>query len=373
MKKQMMVNEIFFLRSVACLSIVFIHAIAITLQSNHYSVSSFSYRFYDSMNILLYFGTPMFIFISIFLLSFSYRNKEMPKNFLNKRLKLIYVPFIIMAFFYSIPYMSSFSDWGVKFVANAVIGDFHGYFVLIIFQFYVIYLLVHKQLKKMSPFKVISFAFLVNIAYLSFFNYTEPLSFPFAEYIWERFYWVPFVGWIFYFAVGYYSGLYFEKVVSYVKKYKNIVLFGPLLSSFILLYLYHNEILVIHSSKRIDILLHTTIVAMFLFLIATKIKNNIPSFLLTISKYSFGIYLLHFFYILALQYVLNLISVSLPISISIFALFSASIFLSIATIQFLNQWNFGQYIVGKVGVGLKNNNLDNKSKKYREEHLKYSS
>lgn len=347
-----MIKEIFIMRSIACLCIVFIHAIGVGLTTTSQETGAFSAVIFDSINIILYFGTPMFIFISELLIAYSYKNRKIPDHFLSKRFKLIFLPFLFMAVFYSIPHATSLGDWGTKVFLNAVIGDFHGYFVLIIFQFYLLHLILHKHLKNWNPKVVLTVTLLINVTYLAVFNFTNPANIPFGAYIWERFYWVPFLGWIFYFALGFYCGHYYERFVSLIKEHRKWVLMAPVVTTALMLFLYHSEWLTVHSSKRIDLLLHTTAVSFFIFYVATQLKQ-LPNWLISISQYSFGIYLLHFFYILFIDLIYNQLSIQLGI-FYIFILFAASTISSIGTIYYLNKWKYGQYIVGKIGIGYKN-------------------
>ena len=353
MQNSKMINELFALRAIACLSIVFLHAIDTALFSvNTLEIRSAAVYVFDSINLFLYFGTPMFIFMSELIIVYSYRNKKIPDHFLAKRVKFILIPFLLMAVFYSIPYMGSFSEWSTKVFLNAVIGDFHGYFVLIIFQFYILHLLLHRFLKKWNPKVVLSVSLLINISYLAYFNFSTPPSFLFAEYIWTRYYWVPFLGWIFYFTLGYYCGYYYENFLALIKKYKNVILIAPVFSTGILLFLYHSELVSVHSSKRIDIIFHTTVLSLFLFYVTNRLRK-IPEFLIKISQYSFGIYLLHMFYISVADFIYQLYPVKMGIYY-IFLLFFSSLILSMLTIYYMNQWKFGQYFVGKIGIGKRN-------------------
>lgn len=78
-------SEMFVLRSIACLSIALLHAL---------------YRVYDdgntpwveSVGLLLTFGTPVFVFISQFVLSFAYPD-GIPAKFWEKRIKYILLPY----------------------------------------------------------------------------------------------------------------------------------------------------------------------------------------------------------------------------------------------------------------------------------------
>ena len=49
------------------------------------------------------------------------------------------------------------------------------------------------------------------------------------------------------------------------------------------------------QSKRVDIIFYTISLTFLFFYIASRMQN-IPSFLIEVSKYSFGIYLLHPFF-----------------------------------------------------------------------------
>ncbi|EEL84397.1 intercellular adhesion protein C [Bacillus cereus AH1272] len=98
------INEIFFLRGIACLSIVFIHAISsavnnYNMRSNVELQSMGNYLF--AIQLLLMYGTPMFIFISEFIISFSYKDR-LPQNFFKKRIQFILVPYICMGIFYAV-------------------------------------------------------------------------------------------------------------------------------------------------------------------------------------------------------------------------------------------------------------------------------
>ncbi|MGO4886837.1 acyltransferase family protein [Anaerobacillus sp. MEB173] len=358
MKNPSMINEMFVLRSIACLSIVFLHSIDIAMRSlSIRDLGVFAYQFFDSLQMFLYFGTPAFIFISEFIIAYSYRSKKIPDHFLAKRVKYILLPFLFMAFFYSIPYATSFSDWSIKFFLNAVIGDFHGYFVLIIFQFYFAHLIFHRYLKNNSPVLIIMLSFIINIAYLAFFNFTQPWNIPYAEYIWNRFYWVLLFGWIFYFSVGYYCGLYYEAFIEGLHKYKYIVLLLPIVTSSLLLLFYHFDIVTIHSSKRVDILFHAIAISFFILYIAKKLKNT-PPLLILISQYSFGIYLLHMFYISIVDFLFQRYDILIGATY-IFVLFLFSTVSSILTIHYMNKWQYGKFFIGKLGIGPKTNSATN--------------
>ncbi|RKL69304.1 adhesin [Salipaludibacillus neizhouensis] len=352
MKSQGMIKEIFVLRSIGCLSIVFLHSVHAALMTVPIrEMGELEAITFDSIQMLLYYGTPMFIFISEFLISYSYRNRDVPPGFLKKRLRFILIPYFVMAVFYSLPFiMQGWESWSLKLVRNIFIGDYHGYFILIIFQFYLFHLYFYRYLKAWSPKIVLPIALIINATYLMIFNFTlPPESLPFSTYVWERFYWIPLFGWIFYFALGFYAGLYYELFIEALKKWRYIIIIGPVLSSIMLLYFYHSGFLSVHSSKRTDILIHTTMLSMFLFYITTRFTRPSP-FLVFISQYSFGIYLLHYFFIFLGDAIFRLYPIDIGFSY-ILVLFVFSIGCSIASIYFLNKWKYGHLVIGKIGVG----------------------
>ncbi|WP_280770992.1 acyltransferase family protein [Salipaludibacillus daqingensis] len=353
-KNQGMIKEIFVLRSIGCLSIVFLHSIFIALTTVPIrEMGELAAISFDSVQMILYYGTPMFIFISEFLISYSYRDRPLPDNFLRKRARFILIPYFVMAIFYSIPFILEGIDvWTVKLLMNIFVGDYHGYFILIIFQFYLFHYFFHRYLKVLSPRFVLTIAFIINAGYLIIFNFTTPPEMiPFSTYIWERFYWIPLFGWIFYFALGYYSGLYYQSFIHSLQKFRYIIIIGPLLTSILMLYLYHSGFLQVHSSKRTDILLHTTMFSLFLFYVTSKFKTP-PRILVFISQYSFGIYLLHYFYIFLADYLFRLYPLNIGFTY-IILLFTFSIVSSILTIYVLNKWKYGYLMIGKVGAPYK--------------------
>ena len=86
------IDEIFLMRSIACLSIVFLHGIARSFLEENGIVGSIS--------LLLTFGTPTFVFISEFILARSYP-EQLPTNFWGKRVKYVLFPYLLFGTFYA--------------------------------------------------------------------------------------------------------------------------------------------------------------------------------------------------------------------------------------------------------------------------------
>lgn len=90
------VQEIIILRSIACLTVVFIHAITRS-PSTFDSVNKMDIVF-SYLQLLLMYGTPMFVFISEFVLAYNYKDR-IPDKFISKRIKFILLPLYVWVFF----------------------------------------------------------------------------------------------------------------------------------------------------------------------------------------------------------------------------------------------------------------------------------
>lgn len=343
MNNSKLINEVFWLRCIACIAVTFGHAI----QKGyiHYTDPSLhqmgSYILY--MGVL--FGVPVFVFISEFLLSNKYVNK-VPPGFIKKRLKILLVPYIFMSFVFALFEVKTWAIQNllIEISRNIFLGESTVYFILIIFQFYLLHILFSKHLNRLSPKVVISAAFIINIAYLGFFNFVEAPSNTFAQYFWNPGYWMPFVGWIFYFVLGYYCGKNYQTVLGVVRKYNKLVLIMPFVT-LIGVFLMNKYYLIGQSSKRIDILLYATAMIFLIMYIASMAKKT-PKLIMIISNYSFSIFLLNEFFFLLFSNVeppafMNILSYSLTV-------FFLSLLSSIGLANVLNKIILGKYLVGKV-------------------------
>lgn len=168
---------------------------------------------------------------------------------------------------------------------------------------------------------------------------------------------MPFTGWVFYFALAYYCGKNYQTFMQYIEKYK-VWIYAALPVS-IALILYNN----VYSSfgfgsKRMDMILFTVLLIFVLFLAFRHVKK-MPPILSAISQYSFGIYLLHWFYLQMMDLAVESFHWSLGY-LEIPLLFIGGIACSYLTINILNRMKIGKYIVGRVNVPKSATTLSNR-------------
>ncbi|MFD1639746.1 acyltransferase family protein [Evansella tamaricis] len=335
----MIINEAFWLRSIACLAVAVTHAVNTTL-GNYEMTSKLHEYVLILIRFMAFFGTPAFVFISELILSHAYP-KKVPKDFLKKRGKFLLFPFLFIAVLYAAIISNNMGDFFQNTFKHLFLGGFYGYFILIIFQFYLLHILFQKYLNKWDPKKVLVISLFINILYLAYFNLSAPLTIPQGEYIWLRGYWLPFVGWIFYFVLGFYCGRNFVWFKEKLHQYKRLVYAMPIFSLFLIIFLVRSDLITVVSSKRVDMLIYTVSIIFAIILLSSQYER-IPPFILWISKYSFNIYLLHKIFL----YYLPAMSFLHPLVYFIFA-YVYSISASIATAKILSYFPVSHYFIGK--------------------------
>src|SRR5690625_4060983 len=342
MSKQPLIHEVFWLRCIACLAVTFGHGI----QNGYLQFTEASS--YHTITYILYmailFGVPVFVFISEFLLANKYA-AGVPKGFLKKRLQILLMPYVFMNIVYALFTVETWTltNFLIRVSRNIFLGESSIYFVLIIFQFYLLHMLCSKYLNRLSPKIVLPVTFVINFAYLGFFNFVEAPDHVVAAYLWNPGYWMPFLGWIFYLALGFYCGRNYQTVLSMLRKYRIVVFAMPVITFMIMLFM-NKYFLIDQSSKRVDMLLFASSMIFLVMYVSSMIKQP-PKIVMVISNYSFSIFLINpFFFLLLLNLkppaFLNVLSYSI-------LAFIVSTVLSIGTSYVLNKTSIGKYIVGQ--------------------------
>ncbi|URT70206.1 acyltransferase family protein [Cytobacillus firmus] len=341
------INSVFWLRAIACIAVVMGHSIQLTNVEFKHLSNDFYSLFLNYLLAAGLFGTPIFVFISELLLSKKYP-VQLPKGFFRKRFGYILLPYIFMNIIYAIIEVKRISIETIllEIVKNIFLGHSVLYFVLIIFQFYFLHVKLNKFLNRFSPSVVLPLALLVNVIYLGIFNFTNPPNFFIAQEIWRFGYWLPFIGWVFYFSLGFYCGKYFNEFLSLIIKNKYIILLLPVFTFLLFVIINKYNLINFTNSKRIDMVLYTTSVIFLIILFTTIFIKKVPKIIMIISNYSFCIYLMHMLFI-------HLIELASPpmffnkLSYLIIVLIT-SITCSILSAHIFNKAAFGKYLIGNV-------------------------
>ncbi|WP_444999930.1 acyltransferase family protein [Halomonas mongoliensis] len=131
------IEEIYWLRAYGCLAVFSFHLLD-HLNQRLDTLAT------DLARIPTVLGTPIFIFISIFLFSMRYGNR-IPRGFLGSRVKYVMVPYLVYGLAYSVAEFLRLRAVGVEaglwetLREYLVYAGWHGYFLIIAAQFYAFY------------------------------------------------------------------------------------------------------------------------------------------------------------------------------------------------------------------------------------------
>lgn len=340
------VNEIFVIRAFACLSVVFLHAISSSFKIADLVSADMEALWRSTMMMLLY-GTPTFILISEFLLAHSYPER-LPDGFFRKRVKYILLPYIAMAIIYNLfqiwynGYELEASAFMLNSLKTIFLGQYHGYFILIIFQFYLLHPLFQKYIYRNFKMRwVIILSFLISFSYQACFN---AFKIPY-EQVYSG---ILFPGWLVYFTTGFYAGKNYQLLKETIGRYVKVLVPLFILSFAVLLITYF----IIHferiNSRRADIIPYTLIAASLMFYAASHIRK-IPLLVVEISSCSLGIYLIHPFVLrLVERYLAPYMLLGEYAIIYVVFAFLLALSASMVTVYLLNMIKIGPYIVGRV-------------------------
>ncbi|WP_422123873.1 acyltransferase family protein [Planococcus sp. X10-3] len=336
-------NEINIIRAMMCLAIVGTHAISNYLRN--IEVDQVAYDQYILwIRFALLCSTPIFILLSETLISKNYPD-GLRKGFFTKRVRYILIPYLLVGLIVS--YRSSGGDLA-KFMdvimLKVVYGQWYGFFVIVIFQFYILHWLIGKYLARINPIAPIVISFAISFAHVyGYAHITAYQEFILNEYpLWYK---THIFMWLFYFIVAFYIGQYYEQLVNFLTNKIWIPLLMAVSSFGIIVYNYTQMDYTRISSERYDMLLYS--VSAFFLLVALIRKFNFTSQTLVLfSNFSFFIYLTHMIF---LPYFVRL---SMTFGENFFAYVISMTFLTVSScigVAFLlYQSPITRYITGKI-------------------------
>lgn len=111
-------------------------------------------------------AVPMFIFASGFALTYSFSNKPLPwGKFMTRRFTKIVIPYLVWCIIYYSMFLSTkVLVWNpLDFIKMIITGNlvFHLYFVVIIMQFYIIFNLIYRGVKRIPGYIALPACFII--------------------------------------------------------------------------------------------------------------------------------------------------------------------------------------------------------------------
>ncbi|MDN4493746.1 acyltransferase [Ureibacillus aquaedulcis] len=308
MIKKEKLNEISIVRAIAILGVLFVHSTSfITVEL---PTVSRSYVFYNFLNTFFKYGTPTFIFLSSFVLFYNYANREITKkmllNFYRRRLLYIVVPYLIFSVFYFALTVHLYYDYTLTealtiFTQKVLTGKAytHLYFVFISIQLYLIFPLVLYLVQKykwVSKYAiliglVIQWTFVILNHYFFHITFKGSISLSYMAY----------------YFLGIYLGVHFEQFRTYLKSNKRHLISALWLISGILyvyvMYLTRKGLatydsLVYEFFWNVFTYFAAVFYFGFAFTIYDKLNVGLRKALLYLGDISFGVYLIHPFFLL---------------------------------------------------------------------------
>lgn len=307
--KRKTIQEIYLVRTLAILGVLMVHStsqVTVDLHSD-----SGLYPIYNFLNIFFKFGTPTFIFLSAFVLFYSYLDRDLTyplmKRFYKNRLKFILIPYVIFSAFYFFTLAIHFNYYGndyaemfSNFFNRLATGKAyaHLYFVFISIQFYILFpLLLWVMQKKRALIKhAIWIGFAVQWTFFLLNHYFHIYDFSdIPKGSWA-------VSYFSYYMLGAFMGVYYEKFLEWMRAGWKYWVWGLwLLAGGLHVYIYYlQRVQDIYSDTKWYELywnLHTILSALVLFHFAFWLFKVLPKWatktMIHIGICSFGIYLLH--------------------------------------------------------------------------------
>ncbi|MFC5405395.1 acyltransferase [Cohnella soli] len=311
------IPELQLVRALAILCVLTVHASAsatIAMQHSGY------YWFYNFLNIFAKVGTPTFIFLSSFVLFYSYYCRPLDgkliSSFYKKRLLYILVPYALFSVIYFV--MVRYSANEVLFDADALATFWkklitgkayaHLYFVFISIQFYVLFpvlLWATKRWARMVHF-LIPIGFIVQWSFVLLNKYYWQVT---NKGSWSLSYFS-------FFFLGAALGIYYPKIKNWIVVSKanaslsRVLGWGLLWATWLTIALAHVSIYyqarangVRYNSMLYEFLwnFHSITAALVIvqaaFFIYRRFPTSLSRLLQPIGQYSFGIYLIHLLFL----------------------------------------------------------------------------
>ncbi len=348
MPKKKQIDELYILRGVAILGVIMVHSTSFA--TVELTTTSLFYPLYNFLNRFFAFGTATFIFLSAFVLFYSYYHrpldKKMIKRFYLNRFKFVVLPYFIFSLLYfiiiSYPFhqFNSFRGIAGDFLLRLVTGKAydHLYFIIVNFQFYLLFpiILWLFQKNKASVKHGLWVGFALQWAFVFLNNYcfriavgTGSIAFSYMSN----------------YFLGAFVGVYYQEFRAWLKNWK-VYLLGSLWlisgSAYVWIYYLLRVDNIYYDAKLYTLSwnLYTYTAALVLFLLSFWLYKRLPAWLLKglmhLGYCSFGIYLFHPL-VLRFYRKIDFSGSTWIYHLSIFAGFACALFISWFAVGFMNK------------------------------------
>ncbi|MCC5978857.1 MAG: acyltransferase [Salinarimonas sp.] len=296
----------------------------------------------DLLRIPSSLGTPIFIFISIFLFSIRY-GEEVPKDFLARRLKYIMVPYFVYGMLYLTAEYLRVTLGGEQVSYFAYLREYllfagwHGYFLVVAMQFYILFWVYNRfRLWEWLPAeRWLIPASLVSMAWWGYFRWYE-IEPP--GYL----HWIAPIGWIYLFflallIVKYYPDIRENRIL---REFSRPIWLAALLVFLVYLTFMHD---IEYSSKE------SWIIPLFAFALLFAMPKLLgvvaPPLVRKVNEASFVIYLAHPLFFSAVDLVGW--NISLPLWLYVIALAVVGMGGSIILSHVVNRADWSAMLLGR--------------------------
>lgn len=311
--KREKIEELDLLRALAAFFVIVIHVTAAPLVLGargsvyHYAITL--------VNQLARFSIPAFIFVTGLVLFYNYPNHREIKwsGYFRKRITYVLVPYIFWSaiYFYLKQFMAhrqlNLPETALQFVGALLRGDsyYHLYFVVLIFQFYLLFPLLlplwQWARQRIGLVTAALFALYSGYIYLSFYN-IKPFDSSIINFIF-KYQGKLFLAWFGFFVLGAYSALRLDQVRQLITRwaYPAMLGAGALLVGMV------GEFYWRTANPRVDVAyaatslrplgIAFTVVAIVAVLAAARKfvlgRGLVSQITTSLSNHSYGIYLIH--------------------------------------------------------------------------------
>ena len=325
-------EELDVLRVIGCIAVIIIHVSAGSLV--RFLPNSPHLKLAYIVNTYTKFAVPLFIFLSGVVLIYVYNNK--PLNFvmfMNSRLLSIGVPYVIWNLIYYIVFVlrGIYPVDALFFIKQLLLGTlvYHFYFVVIIFQFYLLSNLWLYIFKHWNASLILMVSAVINYISMKYFY------FPYADRL--------FINYLFFFILGCYLMTLKDKAIVLLYKTRTLLCLLTLTIGGIYTYLlYQARVNGVGDLLVTDFLwyLYSSVAILSMYFISKTLATRYPKLvavLKPIGDASFYIYLSHPLFLMISNNIVSVMGINSVTFITLFNMIFVTIFSSTISIIYLKR------------------------------------